>query len=106
MKRNIGVIAAVVAGICFFLWILVVFLGLGLDSEYPIFPMLVFITFAASGITAMYCLGSIGSRKTYGGDFFTANTTDVPKKTKFCTQCGKQVEETTKFCPDCGNQFN
>lgn len=35
----------------------------------------------------------------------SAGTAENVKKSKFCSQCGEEVELETVFCPKCGNRF-
>ena len=32
--------------------------------------------------------------------------TNIVKKTKFCTNCGSEIQAETAFCPVCGHNFN
>lgn len=44
--------------------------------------------------------------KTAGGESEEVTETNIVKKSKFCSNCGAEIEVATVFCPQCGFKFN
>lgn len=109
MKRKIGKLALVGVAISLFLWMIIVFTGVGLDSDFPVFPMVVFASWGISFFTAIFCFaGDVISfiGKMFASGYNSVNNLTVPNNTKFCPSCGKQINSSSAFCSNCGKKLN
>lgn len=103
MKRKIGIGAMITAGVCLFLWIMIIVNRAGFAPGGGLngFASTVLVTYFISMFTGIICLAGDFIRfigRKFGEGFGSR------AGTVYCTACGKPMNPNSIYCPACGTK--